>query len=132
MSAAPNAVPGPQKAEIDYDAKLKEFDAHPLFMRDIPADIESNEQLEAIQSLIYDDTPDSQSGFAFFLTGSFLKFIADIYVSLSILFIQISLEGSNRKEMTISEESDTVRLWGSIPRLSTPNRTIRLFWNPST
>lgn len=59
MSAPTTTVPGPQKADIDYEAKFKEFDAHPLFMRDIPTDIESNEQLEAIQSLIYDDTPDS-------------------------------------------------------------------------
>lgn len=54
---------GPQASEIDYAAKFKEIESHPLFMRDIPTDLESNEHLEALQSLIYDDTPDSAYGF---------------------------------------------------------------------
>lgn len=48
--------PGPQ--EIDYDAKFKELQSHPLFMRELPDDSEDNEQLEALKSLIYDGEPD--------------------------------------------------------------------------
>ena len=54
-----SAIAGPVVAEIDYDARFKELESHPLFMRDIPDDLHSNEHLEALQSLIYDDTPDS-------------------------------------------------------------------------
>lgn len=60
-----NDVAGPAVPEIDYDARFKELESHPLFMRDIPDDIEANERLEALQSLIYDDTPDSMYTFPF-------------------------------------------------------------------
>ena len=58
-------VAGPAPPEIDYEARLKELEAHPLFMRDLPDDVHANERLEALQSLIYDDTPDSVYHFVF-------------------------------------------------------------------
>jgi len=64
-------VAGPALPEIDYEARLKELEAHPLFMRDLPDDVHANERLEALHSLIYDDTPDSVYHFpslSFFLS----------------------------------------------------------------
>lgn len=41
------------KEEIDY------FQNHPLFMTKLPENIEGNEQVSAIQHLLYDDTPEN-------------------------------------------------------------------------
>ncbi|KAF8300128.1 hypothetical protein DL93DRAFT_2091045 [Clavulina sp. PMI_390] len=61
MSAAAGPA-APQ--ESDVGTKFKELNAHPLFMTNLPDDSESNAPLEALQSLIYDDTPDNTaSGF---------------------------------------------------------------------
>ncbi|KAG8821778.1 hypothetical protein FRC19_007258 [Serendipita sp. 401] len=49
----------PQPAPYDEQAKLKEMDSVPLFMRDLPKDSEEqSEALEALQALVYDGTPD--------------------------------------------------------------------------
>ncbi|TFK56162.1 TPR-like protein [Heliocybe sulcata] len=53
-------VAGPQPvAQEDIDAKMKAFDAVPLFMKALPeSDDSSDPSLDALQSLIYEGTPD--------------------------------------------------------------------------
>ena len=50
---------GPEAPKIDYDAKMAAFESIPLFMRDLPTDPSGdNNTLDALQSLMYDGTPD--------------------------------------------------------------------------
>ena len=51
---------GPEPKEIDYEAAFRDIESHPLFMRDLPDDPGSNDQLEALKSLIYDGEPDGE------------------------------------------------------------------------
>jgi small subunit ribosomal protein S7e len=57
--AAPLAGPDPPVRDIE--AKQKEFDSIPLFMRSLPDDPSSNEQIAALQSLIFDEEPNGLS-----------------------------------------------------------------------
>jgi hypothetical protein len=54
--AAPEIVPLPQPASIDD--KLSAFDSVPLFMKSLPADDSDDLMIGALQSLVYDGTPD--------------------------------------------------------------------------
>ena len=42
-------------------ATLASFDAVPLFMRDLPNEDAGNVAVEALQSLVYEGTPDGES-----------------------------------------------------------------------
>jgi hypothetical protein len=54
---------GPAPRDIDYEAAFREFESHPLFMRDLPDDPSTNEGLQALQSLIYEEEPDGSVSF---------------------------------------------------------------------
>lgn len=54
--AAPEIVPQPQPASI-HDT-LAAFDSVPLFMKSLPADDKDDSMIGALQSLVYDGTPD--------------------------------------------------------------------------
>ncbi|KAJ3086626.1 40S ribosomal protein [Quaeritorhiza haematococci] len=45
-------------AQKDADEFFKELDRTPLFMRSLPQDAEENDMLAALQSLVYDGTPE--------------------------------------------------------------------------
>lgn len=53
--AAP--LPQPHTAYNDEE-KLAAFDAHPLFMKSLPADENLDPAVQALQNLAYDGTPD--------------------------------------------------------------------------
>jgi hypothetical protein len=46
----------PQPASVDET--LASFDSVPLFMKSLPQDDTDNEALDALQSLVFDGTPD--------------------------------------------------------------------------
>jgi hypothetical protein len=54
--AAPGIVSQPQPASIDDT--LAAFDSVPLFMKSLPADDKDDSMIGALQSLVYDGTPD--------------------------------------------------------------------------
>jgi hypothetical protein len=47
----------PLPPPVSVEGKLAELDNVPLFMRSLPDDVSSNETVEALQSLIYEDPP---------------------------------------------------------------------------
>ena len=53
------AAPGPQPRDIDYEAKLAEFDKIPLFMKSLPEEDTEDATIAALQDLAYEGTPDS-------------------------------------------------------------------------
>jgi hypothetical protein len=52
---------GPSPRATDIEAIQRELEATPLFMRSLPDDTSSNEQLDALQSLIFDEEPNGLS-----------------------------------------------------------------------
>ena len=58
----------------------EELKRHPLFIKDIPENLEDNPDLLALQSLLYDDTPEepathfNKKGNEFFKKGSNVKY----------------------------------------------------------
>ncbi|KAL1758742.1 hypothetical protein FB107DRAFT_271706 [Schizophyllum commune] len=52
------AAPGPQPRDIDYEAKLAEFDKIPLFMKSLPEEDTEDATIAALQDLAYEGTPD--------------------------------------------------------------------------
>ena len=44
-------------SDEDFNEHMEFFKNHPLFMKELPKDIESNPTLSALQTIIYDDTP---------------------------------------------------------------------------
>ncbi|KAF9246923.1 40S ribosomal protein S7 [Melanogaster broomeanus] len=49
---------GPQPAQSDFEEKLKSLESLPLFMKSLPSEDPSDVALQALQSLVYDGTPD--------------------------------------------------------------------------
>jgi hypothetical protein len=56
------SVAGPNPRVLDFEEKQRELDATPLFMRSLPDDGSSNVELDALQSLIFDEEPNGLSG----------------------------------------------------------------------
>lgn len=56
VSAMAQTAALPQPASIDET--LASFDSVPLFMKSLPQDDTDNEALDALQSLVFDGTPD--------------------------------------------------------------------------
>lgn len=55
------SVAGPNPRVLDIEAKQRELDATPLFMRSLPSDGSSNVELDALQNLIFDEEPNGLS-----------------------------------------------------------------------
>ena len=51
----------PQPPETSIDQKLAAFDAVPLFMKSLPEDSLNDPVISALQSLVYDGTPDGKN-----------------------------------------------------------------------
>lgn len=41
--------------EDEFNNNMKFFESHPMFMKDIPKDLESNPNVQALQSIVYDE-----------------------------------------------------------------------------
>ncbi len=44
-------------SDKDFEENMEYFKNHPMFMKQLPADLSKNEHITAIQNLIYDDDP---------------------------------------------------------------------------
>lgn len=95
--------PGPSEADIDYDARFKALEKHPLFMRNLPEG-ESNPTLDALQSLIYDDTPNSES----------LHCVQVHSKRDHIAYISCASNGICSARLTSTNEATHVRLSGTL------------------
>jgi hypothetical protein len=64
MTSQQSTVVGPEKYRIpdaiNTDNVEEELNKIPLFMRDLPEDTNDNVALQALQSLVYDGTPEGK------------------------------------------------------------------------
>jgi hypothetical protein len=42
-------------SEEEFNKNMEFFKTHPMFMKEIPQDIETNPNIQALQSIVYDD-----------------------------------------------------------------------------
>ena len=47
-----------EKTQEEIDKEIEELQSHPLFMTELPKDIENNKHLQALQALQYEGKPE--------------------------------------------------------------------------